>query len=157
MSAAKRLTAVAGTLSLAAGAALIGAAPASAGTTGTCYTDRPCLLLFYNSENKGTHLKISASISNLAGYRYPSGSAAGSGQLVKNNAASAQFRADNSFYPSSGTVFYNSGYAGPCDTFLSNELQWKIGPRLIRTYNENASVKIVAGFWADHPSNCFEW
>ncbi|MFD5376343.1 hypothetical protein ACFWJE_18350 [Streptomyces griseoincarnatus] len=56
------------------------------------------------------------------------------------------------------TVFYNSGYGGPCDRFMSHELNIKSGPKLVRTYNENASVKQVLGtYMANHPTNCYEW
>lgn len=158
MSKARTLGSILGTAALITGASFLNAAPASAAVTGTCYTDRPCLLLFYNSAYEGSHIKIGGgSISNLAGYTYPY-AGAGQGQPVKNNAASAHFRADSSFYTSSMTVFYNSGYSGPCDRFMSHELNWVYGPKLVRTYNENASVKQVLGtYQANHPTTCFNW
>ncbi|EDY53714.1 MULTISPECIES: hypothetical protein [Streptomyces] len=147
-----------GTAALIAGAGVLNAAPASAAVTGTCYTDRPCIWLYYNSAYEGSHILIGGgSISNLDGYTYPY-AGAGKGLPVKNNAASAKMRADDSFYPSSMTVFYYSGYGGPCDRFMSSELGIKEGPKLVRTYNENASVKQVLGtYQANHPSNCFNW
>ncbi|WAZ22517.1 hypothetical protein STRCI_003776 [Streptomyces cinnabarinus] len=149
---------VLGTAALITGASLLNAAPASAAVTGTCYTERPCIQLFYNSAYEGSFITIGGgSISNLAGYTYPY-AGAGQGQAVKNNSASAKFRADDSFYPSSMTVFYNSGYGGPCDRFMATELTWKNGPKLVRTYNENASVKQVLGtYQANHPTDCFNW
>ncbi|MFG2354304.1 hypothetical protein [Streptomyces sp. NPDC048521] len=146
------------TASLIAGASILGTTPASAATTGTCYTEQPCIYLYYNSSLQGSYITIGGgSISNLAGYTFPY-KGTGQGLPVKNNAASAQFRAADSFYPSSMTVFYNSGYAGPCDQFKSAELDWISTNRLGNTYNNDASVKQVQGtYQASHPSGCLNW
>ncbi|WP_256355943.1 hypothetical protein [Streptomyces sp. PKU-EA00015] len=148
-----RAGAVTGGLALAAAIGLAGATPAAAAS---CSTNDACLWLYFNSENRGSSFLTTTSISNLAGYKYTA-PGAGQGQYVKNNAASASFRADNNFYASSGTVFYRSGYGGPCDKLQGSENQIKWAPRLVRTYNENASVKIVSGLWGDHPSTCYNW
>ena len=85
-----------GTAALIAGAGVLNAAPASAAVTGTCYTDRPCIWLYYNSAYEGWSITIGGgSISNLDGYTYPY-AGAGKGLPVKNNAASAKMRADDS-------------------------------------------------------------
>ncbi|MFD8219581.1 hypothetical protein ACFV2U_39305 [Streptomyces sp. NPDC059697] len=145
------------TASLIAGASILGATPASAATTGTCYTNLPCIYLYYNSSLDGSYITIGGgSISNLAGYTFPY-AGAGQGLSVKNNAASAQFRAADTDWTTSMTVFYNSGYAGPCDQFKSTALDWKSTNRLGNTYNNDASVKQVAGYQGSHPSGCLNW
>ncbi|MBN3930709.1 peptidase M23 [Streptomyces verrucosisporus] len=132
------------------------AAPATA--LDCTVSNRPCVVMYYNSNYGGAYFPTSTSISNLAGYTFMGFSGdPGRGQGVKNNAASAQFRADDNFYLSSGTIFFNSGYAGPCDTFRTIEYNWVSSPRLARTYNDNASVLIKAGYGTTHPSGCYAW
>jgi hypothetical protein len=111
---------------------------ASAATGGNCAltTSTPeCLVLWYNSNNSGSHTTFNnATISNFAGYTFLS-SGAGQGQPVKNNAASAVFGAltSGNHY---GVIFFNSGFGGPCDQIYAGGRQ---AAQLVNTYNDNAS------------------
>ncbi|MER6994601.1 hypothetical protein [Streptomyces sp. NPDC000410] len=155
MSVGRRIAVTVAGLATIAGAGLATAPTAAAAS---CAPSQPCLWLFYNSENKGSHFLTTKSISNLAGYTFTT-AGAGKGLTVKNNAASANFRADNNFYTSSGSIFYSSGYNGPCEKLESMENGIVFAPRLVRTYNENASVKLLAGYSnvGNHPKNCYNW
>ncbi|MFJ4773228.1 peptidase M23 [Streptomyces uncialis] len=155
MNRSRRAMTVAAGLAVSLGFGMVAATPAAAAT---CSPNDVCLWLYYNSESNGARLLVKSNISNLAGYTF-SGPGAGAGTAVKNNAASATFRADNNFYASSGSIFFNSGYSGPCDQLMSMENGIKFSPRLVRTYNDNASVKIVSGLSGvgNHPTNCYEW
>ncbi|MCQ1577016.1 hypothetical protein [Streptomyces parvus] len=111
---------------------------ASAATGGNCNlsaTSGECLILFYNSNLKGSRITFDTpAISNFAGYKYL-GTGAGKGQDVKNNAASAIYGSTSSG-DDYGVIFYNSGFGGPCDQIYSGAaapLQLK------NTYNNNAS------------------
>ncbi|MFE6665719.1 peptidase inhibitor family I36 protein [Streptomyces sp. NPDC057697] len=94
---------------------------------GDCPTGKFCF--FYNSGLAGAHNALSSNVPNLAGYTFTS-SGAGSGQAVKNNAASAQ---NNN--QCKATVYFNSNYAGVQDSFL-----FRNGGQLVNTYNQNASL-----------------
>ncbi|MER8182379.1 peptidase inhibitor family I36 protein [Kitasatospora sp. NPDC094015] len=123
------------TLKLAAatlGAALLlpALATPSQAAVGDCPDDTFCL--FYNSNEKGSHLAISSSIRDLAGYTFTS-PGNGQGQHVKNNAASAVSNVCMSV-----RVFYNSNYSGPMDL-----LNYRNAENLVNTYNENASVRFA--------------
>ncbi|GAA1940464.1 peptidase inhibitor family I36 protein [Kitasatospora viridis] len=129
---------------------MLAAAPASATvvTGNTCPTDwsvdDACLTLFYNSDFGGAYLDFSHSgadsgIYNLANYTFVNNGGAGSGQSVKNNAASAQGEFYGSGY--SATIFYNSGYGGACETLMAGQNAGAVQvPRLGATYNNDASV-----------------
>lgn len=114
-----------------------GAVPANADVGIYCnnYQDN-CGSFYYNSNLSGSRTTFTGaggqlgSIPDLGPYKFLS-SGTGQGQPVKNNAAS--------FYNGSfqiTTVFFNSNYGGPCDTFAAhastNQLRY--------TYNENASL-----------------
>ncbi|MFB7274579.1 hypothetical protein [Streptomyces sp. NPDC056244] len=137
------------TMAAAAGALIVtlSAGPASAGTgSGWCqansYTN--CATLFYNSDFSGASLDVwNQNIPDFAPYSY-SGGGAGSGQGVKNNAASALNRNSNS----SATIWFFSGYSGPCDTMRPER---GTDSRLRNTYNENASLSFTQG------TNCYVW
>ncbi|WP_371500433.1 peptidase inhibitor family I36 protein [Kitasatospora sp. NBC_00374] len=132
------LSAVVGTLAI--------ASPASAGistgsdSVGDC--DAQCLVLYYNTGYAGSHTTIHSTtpsggegVYDLSGYTFQSGGA-GQGKSLKNNAASAKARIWS--IDSSVTVYFNSGYAGPCDKFHKTE--YPAAWQLSNTYNENASV-----------------
>ncbi|MFE3941509.1 hypothetical protein ACFXPV_06455 [Streptomyces sp. NPDC059118] len=71
----------------------------------------------------------------MAAYTFLS-SGAGQGMSLKNHAASAKARIWS--VDSSVTIYYNSGYAGPCDKLYANERPTAY--QLSKTYNNNASV-----------------
>jgi hypothetical protein len=137
-------------------ACVVNAPAASAADTGTCYSDRPCMYFYYNSNYGGAYFVTASNIPNLgAGFIFNYGTT-GKGLSVKNNAASAQFRSGPSSQVTSGAIFYNSNYAGPCDRFGSSENGWVDASRLAKTYNNDASVHFY-DFLADLPSGCKEW
>ncbi|WP_263105537.1 peptidase inhibitor family I36 protein [Kitasatospora sp. DSM 101779] len=123
---------------------IVAASPANAAITVNTNTDcdAQCIVLYFNTGYAGSHTVIHSDtpdsgegIYNLEGYTFLS-SGNGKGQGLKNNAASAKARIWG--INSSVTVYYNSGYSGPCDKFAKVE-----GPaayQLKNTYNENASV-----------------
>ncbi|MEV4613518.1 peptidase inhibitor family I36 protein [Kitasatospora sp. NPDC049258] len=126
--------------------ALATASPASAAistgsdSVGDC--DAQCLVLYYNTGYAGSHTTIHSTTPNggegvydLSAYTFQSGGA-GQGKNLKNNAASAKARIWG--IDSSVTVYFNSGYAGPCDKFQKTE--YPSAWQLSNTYNENASV-----------------
>ena len=88
---------------------------------------------FYNSHEQGSHNALSTSVPNLAGYTFTS-PGNGQGKGVKNNAASAV-----NHHRCGATVFYNSNYAGPSDSFPSGRVA-----QLVNTYNQNASLYFAA-------------
>ena len=117
-----------------AGTVLFAAAPSAsasaATTTVTYYVDHSgtftdSLELYYNSNESGASAYFHGNINNYAGYSeyceeatvceyvYVFSEGNGSGQAVKNNAASGHN--DSGVYEF--TVFYNSGYSGPSQTF----------------------------------------
>ncbi|MEU2929519.1 hypothetical protein ABZ636_31380 [Streptomyces sp. NPDC007251] len=129
------------------GALSIAFAPQASAAVGVdCTNSSRCLALSYNSNIQGsmTGFKDTA-VSNFAGYTFLS-SGSGQGQSVKNNAASAQF-ADWVSPNDWASIFYNSGYAGACDSIPANTLV----NRLANTYNQNASFN-----WT-HPSSCYDF
>lgn len=153
----KKRSATLVTAALASMAALGVTAPPAAADS-VCDPSYPCMWLYYNSNQQGARFMAASNKSNLAGYIFDAGRGeSGYGQALKNNAASATFRADNNFYLSSGTVFYNSGYAGPCDTMTSTENNIEFADQLVNTYNDNASILFRAGYGADHPDGCYEF
>ncbi|GAA1182583.1 peptidase inhibitor family I36 protein [Kitasatospora gansuensis] len=126
--------------------ALATASPASAsistGSYGVEDCDAQCVVLYFNTGYGGSHTVIHSDtptggegIRDLAGYTFQSGGA-GQGQSLKNNAASAKARVWG--IDASVTVYFNSGYAGPCDKFHHTE--YPSAWQLSNTYNENASV-----------------
>ncbi|MFD5029777.1 hypothetical protein ACFWM0_05015 [Streptomyces sp. NPDC058405] len=137
------------TIAAAAGTLIVAltAGPASAGTgSGYCqsnsYTN--CATIFYSSDFSGASLDVwNQNIPDFAPYSY-SGGGAGSGQGVKNNAASALNRNSNS----SATIWFYSGYSGPCDTMRPEN---GTDTRLRNTYNENASLSFSQG------TSCYVW
>ncbi|MBY8888469.1 hypothetical protein K7472_27035 [Streptomyces sp. PTM05] len=70
------------------------------------------LRLFYNSNLQGSQADFEADVSSYAGYEFRPGAGAGSGQSVKNNAASAQDESGGWAYQ----IFYDSDYKGPSQT-----------------------------------------
>ncbi|MEV8098602.1 peptidase inhibitor family I36 protein [Kitasatospora sp. NPDC085879] len=123
------------TLKLAAvalGAALLvpTLATSAQAAVGDCPDGNFCL--FYNSNEQGSHLAMSTSIRDLAGYTFTS-PGNGRGQHVKNNAASAVSNVCMTV-----RVYYNSNYSGPMDMF-----NYRNAANLVNTYNENASVRFA--------------
>ncbi|QDY77572.1 hypothetical protein [Streptomyces qinzhouensis] len=114
-----------------------GVTPAQADVGIYCVdSDANCGTFYYNSGLTGSRTTFTGfrgtdgSIWDLASYKFLS-SGNGQGLSVKNNAAS--------FYNGSmqsATIFFNSGFEGPCDTVaaLTNV------NRLANTYNDNASL-----------------
>ncbi|WP_330459576.1 peptidase inhibitor family I36 protein [Streptomyces sp. NBC_00820] len=106
------------------------------GSTGRCASSHVCL--YYNSGESGAkfsvyydnnNVNVTAAIPDLAGYHFDS-SGSGSGQSVKNNAASAEVPDICSMW-----IYYNSNYGGNVDYLGGGYGQ------LWYTYNENASLK----------------
>lgn len=103
----------------------------------SCSSGFACL--YYNSGLAGAVFRQGndgkpLSISNYAGYTFY-GTGNGSGQAVKNNAASIQNSRNGKF-----AVYYLSDYSGPADIALANS-----GRNLDFTYNENASGQPYTG------------
>ncbi|QOV37077.1 hypothetical protein IM697_00985 [Streptomyces ferrugineus] len=130
-------------------AALISlAATSQAGATtysgASCENVVPCLSLYYNSNQQGSHSDFRGygEIDNLAGYTFASRSA-GQGQPVKNNAASAYFRSKTT--DESAIIYFNSNQGGACDELWAQGGRYSIANRLHHTYNNNASIRIIDG------------
>jgi len=106
-----------------------------AGVERRCNASRYTLCLYYNSSTTTAYWGTSGNVSNLVNARFFSGTGAGSGLGVKNNAAAASCD-----LLSSGKcyVFFNSNYSGNYDYLNGQETG-----KLSYTYNENASVKVV--------------
>ncbi|NUT32799.1 MAG: peptidoglycan DD-metalloendopeptidase family protein [Hamadaea sp.] len=138
----------------------LNATPAQAATAynGVCESGEFCL--YYNSDNQGSLVDFTGSVSNYgadAGCIKFVSSGSGSGQCVKNNAASAWNRTSVVV-----TVFYKSGYAGAIDNFtsgsaanlraeLKNEnaghlLGLASTPNLSTSLYKNSSARITAYF-----------
>ncbi|WP_138907512.1 hypothetical protein [Streptomyces chryseus] len=122
--------------------------PAQASVGIHCTGDASCGTFWYNSGQNGSRTSftgtggINGSIKDLAGYKFLD-SGAGQGTPVKNGAAS--------FYNGSGaptTIFYNSGWNGPCDTVAA----YTVANQLVNTYNDNASFAFGAS-----GSNCYKF
>jgi hypothetical protein len=128
-----------------AGLAATGLVFASAGTsqastTGRCYSGMACY--YYNSNHAGAVGVVgTGAIYNLEDLIFAAGTGSGSGQYIKNNAASAE-NDHSSYYFFS---FYNSGWQGSYDIIPPNS--WA---NLNATYNENASTCINSS--ASRPS-----
>ena len=108
------------TASPATAAAPVTATPAAAATArnGVCESGEFCL--YYLPGRAGSVSDFSSSVSNY-GSSKPScyefrGPGAGQGQCVKNNAMSVWNRSSRAV-----TVYYNSGYTGPSQTFASGQ------------------------------------
>ncbi|WP_405500259.1 peptidase inhibitor family I36 protein [Streptomyces niveus] len=99
-----------------------------------------CMTFFYNSNRAGSQTYFNANVSDLAPYTFLT-SGSGQGQGIKNNAASADNDASTIM-----TIYYNSGYAGPCDTLED----FSIANQLRNTYNQNASFR-----WNYTRSDCY--
>lgn len=117
MSTGRRVALAASTIALSLGGVAATAGPAAAVDTGNCSgIHKTCMVFYYNSNYGGSAFIASGDIPNLGDFNF-STSGAGKGLTVKNHAASAKFRAHNSSQASYGAIFFNSGYAGPCDLF----------------------------------------
>ncbi|MEV6207211.1 peptidase inhibitor family I36 protein [Kitasatospora sp. NPDC051914] len=123
---------------------IVTAAPANAAITVNTNNDcdAQCITFYFNTGYAGSHTTIHSTttgagegVYNLAEYTFLSGGK-GQGQSLKNNAASAKARIWG--IDSSVTVYYNSGYSGPCDKF--HKVEGPAAYQLKNTYNENASV-----------------
>lgn len=115
--------------------------PASAAPGTSCNPGTyGCMRFFYNSNRAGSHTYFNANVSDLAPYTFLT-SGNGQGQGIKNNAASVLNNASTFM-----TIYYNSGYAGPCDTVDS----WSVADQLNHTYNQNASFR-----WNYTRSDCY--
>lgn len=130
-----------------------GISPAYATTNGAitnCAHYDETLCLFYNSDLAGSHVGIYGKINyslipwacpadGCPPYRFVT-SGAGSGELVKNNAASVYNENASSTY----WVFFNSNQQGPVDKWDPMGLGQWFG-NLNNTYNENASQECDCG------------
>lgn len=142
---------------LAFAATTLSATPAGAADTGNCKdVHKTCMYFFYNKNFKGAYFIAASNISNLGDFNFNYGTT-GKGKTVKNNAASAKFRAHNSSQGSWGAIFANSGYSGPCDLFGGIENHWATAPKLAKTYNNNASVRFYPYVLPQLPSGCKKW
>ena len=106
-----------------------------AGVETRCNNSVYLLCLYYNSSAKTAYWGTDDDVSDLAGKTFLSGTGAGSGEAVKNNAAAASCD-----LASTGKcwIFFNHGYAGNADYLNGQETG-----QLSYTYNEDASVKVV--------------
>jgi hypothetical protein len=100
------------------GIGLAGPASAATARNGVCEPGEFCL--YYFSNRTGSVSDFNGSVSNY-GATQPTcyefrGPGAGQGQCVKNNAMSVWNRSANAY-----TVYYNSGYSGPSQTFASGQ------------------------------------
>ncbi|OXM61596.1 peptidase inhibitor family I36 protein [Amycolatopsis vastitatis] len=107
---------------------------ATAGTAGATTTvENTCpnlyFCLYYNSNRGGAIATFFSRDANFADDHF-AGSGAGRGQVVKNNAASAQ----NNQTGLEAWVWFNSNFGGAHDVVLRSS--WR---NLTATYNENAS------------------
>lgn len=145
----KRITLLAACAAMLCATGLATAGPASASQESAVNCDKAiwdsCLTLYYNSSQKGSHTAFFGSDGNFSDNKFLS-SGAGQGQVVKNNAASANVWGIPPYYPEFAVIYYNSNYAGSCDAISVN---WYTD-RLHNTYNENASWQIAGNpnVWA---------
>lgn len=126
----------------------------STNTVNNC--DAACIVLFYNSKYGGSRTtfennKEEEGFYNLGPYTFKT-AGAGQGLSVKNNAASAQARNWGLNY--NVTIYYYSGYSGPCDRLQATPNELTYASRLVNTYNENASL-----YWRRSVVNqgCTHW
>jgi hypothetical protein len=136
------LAAVATGAALASALAPAGAANAATRHVGTiagvetrCNSSAYTLCLYYNSGANTAYWGTSVNVDDLAGRTFLSGTGAGSGQAVKNNAAAASC---DLLSTGKCWVFFNHSYGGDADYLNGQETG-----RLSYTYNEDASVKVV--------------
>jgi hypothetical protein len=136
------LSAVATGAALASTLAPAGAANAAtrhvgtiAGVEARCNSSVYTLCLYYNSGANTAYWGTNVNVEDLAGRTFFSGTGAGSGQAVKNNAAAASC---DLLSTGKCWVFFNSNYGGDADYLNGQETG-----RLFYTYNEDASVKVV--------------
>jgi len=87
-------------------------------------------IFYYNSNQAGSLSDFSAAKADLAGFTFVS-AGSGSGQGVKNNAASVDNRR-----AVAARVYYNSNYAGAYDHVNADSSR-----NLVNTYNDNASFR----------------
>ncbi|MBV1936700.1 hypothetical protein [Streptomyces sp. BV286] len=107
----------------------------------TCAGLVPCISMYFNSTQQGSHTDFGGyGKINFEGYNFASASN-GQGQPIKNNAASAYFRAKTS--DESAIIYFYSNQAGPCDWLWAQGNKFSIANRLNKTYNENASLRLV--------------
>ncbi|WP_078491856.1 hypothetical protein [Streptomyces yerevanensis] len=148
---AAAIGAVAGLLTLSG----VSQAGATTYTGKDCSGAYPCFRFYYNSNFDGSAANFVGygGVSNLAGYTFAT-SGAGKGLSVKNNAASAFFIART--VSESATVYYSSNYGGACDWLWAQGNKQAQANQLERTYNENASLRIVDGEMAQG-WNCYQF
>lgn len=129
-------------------------ASALTGTGASCENVRPCLSLYFNSNQLGSHTDFVGygDLDNLAGYTFASNST-GQGQPVKNNAASAFFLSKT--VDESAVIYFNSNQGGACDWLWAQGDRASAADRLQRTYNENASLRVKDG--SAGLSNCYQF
>ncbi|WP_086560512.1 hypothetical protein [Streptomyces africanus] len=110
----------------------------------SCEDVRPCLSLYYNSNQQGSHTSFVGygDLDSLAGYTFASNSN-GKGLPVKNNAASAFFLSKTP--DESAIIYFNSNQGGACDWLWAQGGRYSIANRLQNTYNENASLRVKDG------------
>ena len=155
------------TLAATAFASLVGvlgmapAASASVWVTSTTVNncDTECIVLHYNRNYGGSRITLNTDgneqgFYNLGPYTFQT-SGAGQGLSVKNRAASAQARHWGANW--NATIYFSSGYAGPCDKLLGGptaDTEITYVPLLDKTYNNNASV-----YWRNYnvTQGCTVW
>jgi hypothetical protein len=139
---ASKKFAVAGAMTALLSIAGVSQAEATTYTGASC--SAPCLSLYYNSNQQGSHASFQGygKIDNLAGYTFASASA-GQGQPVKNNAASAFFWAATT--DETAVIYFNSNQGGSCDELWAQASKGVVANRLHNTYNNDASIKIFDG------------
>jgi hypothetical protein len=137
-----------GSVIAAAALGVVGTAPnagASVWTSTETVNNCPaafCLVLFHNSSYGGSRTNFVKSgpseegFYNLGPYTFLT-AGAGQGESVKNNAASAHARFGS--LGSNATIYFSSGYVGPCDRLQAGGEVVYVS-RLVNTYNENASI-----------------
>jgi hypothetical protein len=103
--------------------------------------------LYYNSWGDGAVRAFSGNVPDFAGYTFWATSSSGSGQPVKNNAASAENATSNTVI-----IWYHSWYWGPNDnvpvayTWVNPSTNREVlGVNLDSTYNNNASACFGSG------------
>jgi hypothetical protein len=106
-----------------------------AGVETRCNSSAFYLCLYYNSSTTTAWWGTASNVSDLAGHNFRSGTGAGSGEAVKNNAAAASCDTGTS---GKCYIFFNSNYCGNYDYLNGQETG-----QLSYTYNEDASVKVA--------------
>ncbi|WP_338897208.1 hypothetical protein WBG99_17535 [Streptomyces sp. TG1A-60] len=114
-------------------------------------------MFYYNSNFKGSAANFVGygGISNLAGYTFATnGNGNGNGLSVKSNSTSAFFIAKA--LNESATVYFNRNSGGACDWLWAQGSKQSQANQLNRTYNNNASLKVVDGEMAEG-WNCYQF